>query len=534
MAAKDCSGCGSSHDPPLHRRCPLRSGNTEDSDDNQDTDLQASHLHNSDSHVSDHQTKGSTRQVSGSGLFDSTSSDPTQKSVSTEIVLLRELKNISKRFNSLEEQAAKDRRMIADMATKLQAQESRIQSDHVNVVYSPRREQVRHSVSHASMDTINGSSGVIRPLINGSQQRAVTQIPGHSIIKLNAVRTPKNVQMPSHNNTFVSSVNGTFPLPSVSYPQFQVPGGAAAATAGNTQQSTATAQTRPLPLVSDICYSLGQEQISGASHLLSTGAPILTNQVPQLTNQARHSLGQLATTTSSQQPTGVTEEEDTLIPSLQALKNSQAIHHKVNRRYQELEDAVQVSPGNLDILLETIQKKVHKEAKQKPKWPQDLAFVGSLRKRPSYDQLTTCQWMLGFLRICQEEQDATIRENMVEYLTELLQDTCDYSWESAKGAHSVLLHRMQDGVVNWSNLKEVNKIRKRYAQTSSAHQGVVGERSKITKVVPCFKYNKGSCPRNSDHEWQNMLLKHSCQHCFSTFNRHEMHTKKECTKAPKN
>ena len=70
---------------------------------------------------------------------------------------------------------------------------------------------------------------------------------------------------------------------------------------------------------------------------------------------------------------------------------------------------------------------------------------------------------------------------MVEYLTELLQDACDYSWESAKGAHSVLLHLLL------------------------TMQGVVGERSKITKVVPCFKYNKGSCPRNTDHEWQNML-----------------------------
>ena len=78
------------------------------------------------------------------------------------------------------------------------------------------------------------------------------------------------------------------------------------------------------------------------------------------------------------------EEEDTLIPSLQVLNNFQAIHHNVNRRYKELEDAVQVSPGNLDILVETIQKKVHKDVKQKPKWPQDLAFVGSLQ-RPSYD-----------------------------------------------------------------------------------------------------------------------------------------------------
>ena len=44
---------------------------------------------------------------------------------------------------------------------------------------------------------------------------------------------------------------------------------------------------------------------------------------------------------------------------------------------------------------------------------------------------------------------------MIEYLTELAQDACDYSWEAAKGAHSVLLQRMGDGVVHWPNIKDV-------------------------------------------------------------------------------
>ena len=52
---------------------------------------------------------------------------------------------------------------------------------------------------------------------------------------------------------------------------------------------------------------------------------------------------------------------------------------------------------------------------------------------------------------------------------ELFQDACDYGWESAKGTHSVLLHRMQDGVLNWTNIKEVHKIRKRYAHTVVNH-----------------------------------------------------------------
>ena len=79
-------------------------------------------------------------------------------------------------------------------------------------------------------------------------------------------------------------------------------------------------------------------------------------------------------------------------------------------------------------------------------------------------QLSITQWLPDFLRIRQEEQDPHIRGNMIEYLTELAQDACDYSWEAAKGAHSVLLHRMEDGAVYWSNIKEVQKIRERYSR----------------------------------------------------------------------
>ena len=84
---------------------------------------------------------------------------------------------------------------------------------------------------------------------------------------------------------------------------------------------------------------------------------MLNNQVPQLTTQAQHILGQGVMTTSSVQPAGVTEQEVTLIPSLQTLQNSQATHHKVNRHYQELENAVHVSPGNLDIFIKDYPEK---------------------------------------------------------------------------------------------------------------------------------------------------------------------------------
>ena len=56
------------------------------------------------------------------------------------------------------------------------------------------------------------------------------------------------------------------------------------------------------------------------------------------------------------------------------------------------------------------------------------------------------QWLLGFLRIAEEEVDQIRKQNMYSCLTELLQDVADNSWEAAKGAHMVLMYRMQDGV----------------------------------------------------------------------------------------
>ena len=208
------------------------------------------------------------------------------------------------------------------------------------MVLSPRKEQVRHTIMKS---TVTSLSNAHQTLINSLHNGVVTQIPTHTVTKLNAIRTHKLQQVFS-----------------------------AAAEAPGAQ--------------------LSQQQL-------------------QMQKDAG---GNMASTDSNQQ-VDLTEGEDaTLIPSLQALQNSQVIQQKVNRQYQELEETVHMSPGNLDILLETIQKKVSKENKQKIKWPQDLAFVGSLSKHPTYDQLTTCQRMLGFLRIWQEEKDPVVKENMVE------------------------------------------------------------------------------------------------------------------------
>ena len=145
------------------------------------------------------------------------------------------------------------------------------------------------------------------------------------------------------------------------------------------------------------------------------------------------------------------------------------------RQYQE------DNKVTLRLFLEHLHKHSQKLVKPKVKWPQDIAFIGAQHKRPTYDQLISSQWLLGFLRIRQEEQDPTVRENMIDYLTELTQDACDFTWEAAIGARAVLMHRMNNGVISWSNLTEIHKLRARYAQTT-ASQSIQEKRA--LKAVP--------------------------------------------------
>ena len=180
---------------------------------------------------------------------------------------------------------------------------------------------------------------------------------------------------------------------------------------------------------------------------------------------------------STATPGSTGEASDCVIPSMAALRSSAEVHERVNARLQELERAADTSvQGNCQNTpvydhscglksncCNTVNQNQNCDVKSKSNkkvtvvWPQDLPFVGTLRKRPSYEDLTMTQWMLGFLRIAEEEVDQIRKQNMYSYLTDLMQDAADNSSAASKGAHPVFMYRMQDGVQGWRNLEKKNK-----------------------------------------------------------------------------
>ena len=237
-------------------------------------------------------------------------------------------------------------------------------------------------------------------------------------------------------------------------------------------------------------------------------------------------------------------EQQGIIPSLQALRTTAVNQDLVQRRLDELQQqAIPQAVGNplhISSCHEPSSKSTNHRKGKKEKvevvWPQDCAFVGHLRSRVTYEQLTQAQFVLGYLRSVHEEENPFIRANMVDYLTELFQNTCDFGWQAAKGAHLVVMTKMEEGLVTWSDLKKVNRIRKTYVRSAGGNNNSNTDNNsynnkKTTRKpssMPCRDFQEGKCTKQQDHEVGLITHKHICAYCMYTLNRMYGHSENVC------
>ena len=68
------------------------------------------------------------------------------------------------------------------------------------------------------------------------------------------------------------------------------------------------------------------------------------------------------------------------------------------------------------------------------------------------------QWMAGFCRTIREEKN---KEEMLDYLIALLDDSNDFSWAAAKASYAVLLCRMEQGeILDYTQTDLVDRVRR--------------------------------------------------------------------------
>ena len=134
---------------------------------------------------------------------------------------------------------------------------------------------------------------------------------------------------------------------------------------------------------------------------------------------------------------------DAVIPTTHFLKKSKHNQDAVDQRLQQLARINKQGTfkykraGNDQI-----------QVKCQAPWPQNYVLAGTSKSRATYDSPSTFHWMAGFCSIIREEKDIKVKNAILEYLTEIMEDAQDFGWASAKGAHALILCRMEQGKVN--------------------------------------------------------------------------------------
>ena len=91
-------------------------------------------------------------------------------------------------------------------------------------------------------------------------------------------------------------------------------------------------------------------------------------------------------------------------------------------------------------------------------WPQHFILTGTHKTRPSYDYLTITHWASGFVRCIQKEKSENVRASMLDYLGNLMEDASDFSWDSAKACHAILLTNMEADRISWNEIEFVGPM----------------------------------------------------------------------------
>ena len=217
--------------------------------------------------------------------------------------------------------------------------------------------------------------------------------------------------------------------------------------------------------------------------------------------------------------------DDAVIPTIKHLKTSKHIQEAVDLRLQELakineQGKFRSQRSNNDQVT----------AKHQVPRPQNHVLAGTSKARITYDSLSNFQWMAGFLSIIREEKSTEVKNAMLDYMSDLMDDAQDFGWASAKGAHALILYRMEEGKVDWLSPEKLDHLRRAHAQkvltsnTSNAHSS---KSRNDTQGVLCKYFQSGKCSQKSEHTTNGQLYKHHCSHCHTLGNKLP-HALKDC------
>ena len=186
------------------------------------------------------------------------------------------------------------------------------------------------------------------------------------------------------------------------------------------------------------------------------------------------------------QPEGnQSESEDSLLPGAKFLKENELIQSQVQGQIRRLCGKPRAI-GTVNFKSGLLRANENKK-KIEVAWPHEFCYFGISGKNPQYEELSVFQIIFGHIRCIQEEQSQAVRDNMLEYLNLLMEDTIETNWATGIRAHSVVLQTMERGRCSWDKFESVDRIRMRCTQrTLQPSDKAHSDQKKCCRTVPIW------------------------------------------------
>ena len=146
-------------------------------------------------------------------------------------------------------------------------------------------------------------------------------------------------------------------------------------------------------------------------------------------------------------------------------------------------------------------------------WPHFHIRKGQKCTTPEYEEITSEEFVLGFLRMLDDTQNDFDNKRMLELLRDVMEDAVDFGWDRARSFYGMIGLGVEHRRLRWSDKEHILKLRLTHSRTVLPPPSTPKPQKQsnpTTKIKTCAPFQKGSCDQTGDHN----NFKHACDYCL--------------------
>ena len=158
-------------------------------------------------------------------------------------------------------------------------------------------------------------------------------------------------------------------------------------------------------------------------------------------------------------------------------------------------------------------------------WPHFHLRKGPKRVTPEFEQLSSEEFVLGYLRMLADPNSKFDTPRMLEILHDIMEDAVDFGWDKARSFYGAVGLDVEHKRLTWNSRQELLKLRLTHARTPTPQATPKQPKTNnVSKLKSCASYQTGTCDQSADHGG----FRHICDYCLRVRNMAFPHPEEEC------